>query len=210
MSPKTPSAPPGPLIYEAHDLRRYAGPLFRIHATSGDYPYRWDEYRSWGPSNSRWDPQPPPADDYPDHGVLYAAADTSTAFGEIFQDDRVIDLREGDRHLSGWDPVRELVLLDLTDTWPLRNGGFADLMTAEKGTCRSWAREIHAQLSVAGPRVDGLYTESTVTNRPVITLWRNAGDSFPPAPALSRELSHTDLVGIVEDAKADTGFEVVG
>jgi hypothetical protein len=210
VTSKSPSAPPGPLTYEDRDLRRYDDPLFRVHATSGRHPSRWNQFRSWGPTSSRWDPHPLPTGEHPDHGVLYTAADTSTAFGEIFQDDRIIDLHEDDRYLTGWQPLRELILLDLTDTWPLRNGATADLSSAEKETCRAWARAIHTELSVVGPRIDGLCSTSTVTGRPVVTLYRRSIDSLPTAPQLSRTLSHDDLVLIVEQATEDTGFDVVG
>lgn len=210
MTSKSPSAPPSPLTYEDRDLRRYEDPLFRIHATSGRHPSRWNHFRNSGPTSSRWDPHPLPPGEHSDHGVLYTAADASTAFGEIFQDDRIIDLHEDDRCLTGWQPLRELVLLDLTDTWPLRNGATADLPSAEKQTCRTWARAIHTELSMAGPRIDGLYSTSTITGRPVVTLYRRSIDSLPMAPQLSRELSHDDLVLIVEQAKEDTGFEVIG
>ncbi len=146
----------------------------------------------------------------PPEPALYTAADTSTAFGEIFQDDRIIDLHEDDRYLTGWQPVRELVLLDLTETWALRNGATADLSSADKGTCRTWARAIHTELSVTGPRIDGLYSTSTITGRPVVTLYRRSTDSLPVAPQLSRGLAHDDLVMIVEQAKEDTGYDVIG
>lgn len=210
MTSKSPGAPPSALTYEDRDLRRYDGPLFRIHATSGRHPSRWNQFRHWGPTSSRWDPHPLPPGEHPGHGVLYTAVDTSTAFGEIFQEGRIIDLQGDDRYLTGWQPARELVLLDLTDTWPLRNGATADLSSAEKDTCRTWARAVHTELSVAGPRIDGLYSTSTITGRPVVTLYRRSIDSLPTAPQLARELGHDDLVAIVEKAMEDTGFDVVG
>lgn len=45
---------------------------------------------------------------------------------------------------------------------------------------------------------------------PRLTLYRRSIDSLPTAPQLSRQLSHDDLVLIVEQATEDTGFDVVG
>jgi hypothetical protein len=210
VTSKSPSVPPARLEVADLDVKLYSEQLFRIHATSGRHPSRWNHLRTWGPANSRWDPHPLPPGVHPRHGVLYAATDTSTAFGEIFQEDRTIDLREDDRYLTGWRPTRPLRLLDLTDTWPLRNGATADLSTADKETCRGWGRAIHDQLSLGTSEVEGLYTRSTITGRPVVTLFAAAVDSLPAAPEVSRALSHADLVLIVEQAKVDTGFEVVG
>lgn len=142
--------------------------------------------------------------------MLYSATDPSTPFGEVFQDSWVIDLHEDGRHLSGWRPTRGLMLLDLIDTWPLRNGATYDLSTSERHVCRRWAQAIHDQLSVTGPGIDGLWAPSTMTGRAIVVLFGRAADSFPSAPDLSRPLHHDDLVAVVEQARLDTGYDVVG
>lgn len=206
MSPKVPRAPRQPLTYETSDLHGYGGPLWRIHATSGDHPTRWDELRTYGPLDSRWDPHPPPPGEHPHHGVLYAGTDTTTTFGEIFQRDRIIDLVDLDRQLTGWEPTRDLVLLDLTDTWAVRQDASYALSHAPKSTCRVWASAIHDQLVVDGPRLDGLWVDSTITGRPMAVLFRPAEDSFPDAPQLSRPLGHDDLVVVVVEALDELGY----
>ena len=206
MSPKTPRAPRRPLTYETSDLHAYGGPLWRIHATSGDHPTRWDEPRTFGPLDSRWDPHPPPTGEHPHHGVLYAGTDTTTTLGEIFQRDRIVDLVDLDRQLTGWEPTRDLVLLDLTDTWAVRQDASYALSHAPKSTCRVWASAIHDQLVVDGPRLDGLWVDSTITGRPMAVLFGPAEDSFPSAPQLSRPLCHDDLVVIVEEALDELGY----
>lgn len=209
MSPKVPRRPSGPLTYTDDDLRAYDGPLWRIHTVGGEHPSRWNELRTFGPVDSRWDPHPEPRTDHPGHGVLYAATDPTTAFGEVFQARRRIELTENDRHLTGWRPTRELVLLDMTGSWPSRQGAAAALSSAPKSTCRSYARAIHDELVVAGPRIDGIYVNSTITNTPVVVLFEGAKDANPTAPEISRPLHHDDLVVAVDRAVVELGYGLV-
>lgn len=208
MSPKVPRRPPEPLTVQPRDLPRYNGPLWRIHATGGLHPTRWDEPRTFGPVDSRWDPHPEPRGEHPAHGVLYAATDPTTAFGEVFQRRRAIDRFEGDRHLTGWRPARELTLLDITDNWPARQGAAAALSAAPKSTCRAWARAIFDELAQGSPHVDGIWALSTITGRPVVALF-DRPDAYPDAPEMSRPLHHDGLLRTVDRAVAELNFGLV-
>lgn len=206
MTTKVPRRPPAPLTVEDRDVRHYDGPLWRIHAIGGPHPARWDEARTHGPLDARWDPHPDPRGDHPDHAVLYAATDTTTSFGEVFWPRRVVDLGENQRQLTGWLPTRALRLLDLTDSWASRQGAAAALTAAPKATCRAWSRVIHAELVLDGPRLDGIWAPSTITGRPVSVLFRPALDAHPTAPEISRPLSHDDLVVTVAEALDELGY----
>src|SRR5699024_5696931 len=138
---------------------------------------RWNQMRAWGPTDSRWDPQPEPPGDYPGAAVTYATPDVATAFGAAFQDRRAITL-SGGRTLAGWTPVRTLRLLDLTDTWAVRNQASTSLDSAPKSTCRAWARVIHD----TWPSLDGMRARSTMTGRPIVVLFAPAADSYLSGP----------------------------
>ncbi|MFW6597440.1 hypothetical protein ACQBAU_04020 [Propionibacteriaceae bacterium Y2011] len=84
-------------------------------------------------------------------------------------------------------------LLGLTDDWALTNGAGAALAAAPRSTCRRWARAIHA----AWPDLDGLWVNSTFTNRANVVLWRHAEFAFPDAPAFSEQLDQEQLWGIL-------------
>lgn len=209
MSPKVPRTPPHELSYTDDDVVPYSAQLWRIHNVGGKHPSRWDELRTFGPVDSRWDPHPEPRGVHLGHGVAYAAPNPTTSFGEVFQRTRRIDLTDPEQYLTGWRPARELRLLDLTDTWPSRQGAAGALSAAPKPVCRAWARAIFDELVLDGPRVDGLRVTSTITNRPMVVLYDPAADSYPAAPAISRPLSHDDLVPAVDLAVEELGYGLV-
>lgn len=205
MTAKNPRRPPGPLTANPDDFVTYTGALWRIHRTIGRYRQRWDQMRTWGPVDSRWDPHPDPPDDHPASAVMYSAPDVTTAFGEVFQHRRAITL--SDAHaLVGWTSVRPLRLLDLSDTWAVRSGASASLHAAPRGTCRSWAKDIRH----TWPELDGLHVPSTMTSRPMVVLFTPALDSFPAGPALARPLDHPDLASVIVDAADDLGWAIRG
>lgn len=182
----------------------YDGALYRIHRVEGRHRTRWDQMRAWGPDmSSRWDPHPEPVGDHQDERVMYAATDYATAFGEVFQGTRSVTVSPS-KALAAWLPRRPLRLLDLTDTWAVRNGASGSLNSAPRSTCRAWAREIRS----AWPDIDGLLTRSTMTNRPVVTLFAPARDSFPDGPSLSRPLTHRAVTPLAVQAADDLGWPV--
>lgn len=194
--PKVPRKPPASLRIDPVHLVHVAEPLWRIHNAAGPHRLAWNELRRFGPLESfRWEPHPPPTTTHPTTGVLYAAFDVLTVFGEVFQHRRRIQL-DGNRALVGWSPVRELRLLDLTGLWPVHNGASAALQSAPRSTCRAWAQAIHA----FRPDLDGVYALSTVTNRPMAALFTSAASAFPPAPSLSRRLDDPALASTVDNA----------
>ncbi len=149
----------------------------------------------------RWDPHPEPLAEHPDHAVLYAATDIATTVAEVFQTTRRIDLVSGAPHLTGWIPSRPLRLLDLTGTWPVRNGAASALQAAPRPTCRRWAAAIHD----TWPDLDGVRATSTMTGLPVIVLWAPAADSFPDAPAFTRPLTQPHTRATVTQAAERLG-----
>lgn len=198
--------PPVPLSVRDDDFLDYSGPLFRLHHTSGAHPSRWDELRHIGPLRGmRWDPHPPsPECSRQTAGVLYAAGDIVTAFGEVFQAERVIR-RTPDRELAGWLPSRPLRLLDLTDAFFVRNSALASIAHGPKKLSREWARAIHDQL---GADVDGLCCRSAVTNRLTFALTERcvAVPAFPPAPKLAQLLSAPALVSTLVRVADELGY----
>lgn len=203
---KLPLAPAGPLVLAPEDLHvlRTDTALWRIHATAGPHVTPWDRLRYVGPTTSRFDPQPPPQA-LSSRGVSYAALDVVTVVAEAFQQTRVVDVVWRAPYLTGWLPSRDLALLDLTGTWPIRNGASHVLTTGPKRVCRAWARAIDARW----PDLDGLWTLSTMTGRPSVALFTAAADSFPRRPAFSRPLSSPALAGALGQAAAEIGYRVV-
>lgn len=207
---KLPQTPPLSFTTEARHLRVVGTDevLWRIYRSVGPHALGWDELRHWGPAPAmRWDPQTPPAAHDPGVGVLYAAGDATTAFGEVYQGPRKINRSEGGATLVGWQPSRELTLLDLTSNWPVRNGASASMMMGEKRSTQAWARQI---FNVMGEDIDGLYAQSSITNRPVITLFQRTEilPAFPDRPQFHALLSDVTVESLAEIAAFDLGFEL--
>ena len=203
---KLPPEPTLPLVRLPGDLHRLGRgtALWRIHPTAGPHVTPWDRLRHVGPTASRFDPQPPPLGPS-DRGVTYASLDVATVLAEAFQRTRVVDVHRRAPYLTGWTPARALSLLDLTGTWPVRNGASHVLTTGPKAVCRAWARAVDEQW----PELDGLWTLSTMTGRPTVALFTAAADAFPRRPAFSRPLSTPALQGALRLAAAEVGYRVL-
>lgn len=202
--PKNPREPRQQLTISDADIASYDRVLYRIHRVVGRHRETWSQLREWGPAlDCRWDPHPEPAGMYPDDAVMYTAGDYVTAFGEVFQRRRAISL-SATKALVAWVPLRTLRLLDLTDTWAVRNGAAGSLDSAPHRTCRSWAHRIHR----TWPDLDGLLARSTITLRPAITLFAPVRDAMPQRPAFSRPLDHPEVAALARSAAGELGWPV--
>lgn len=205
MTSKNPQKPTQPLTLNPSDLFSYSGPLWRIHRVRGANRMAWDGLREYGPLHQfRWEPHPLPVQDHPGVGVSYTATDYETAFAEVFQERRAITLTDH-QVLSAWSPSRPLELLDLTGKWALRHGASASLHGAPKNTCRNWAQGIHTAM---GSRIDGLYVPSTLTGVPMVVLFSQAASACPPAPVLSRSLTHVAVEALALKAAASLKWPI--
>lgn len=205
--PKNPSTPPSRLdLQDAEVLTLVGRQLARIALTTSPYALPWGGLRTWGPvQRCRWDPHPPPAGEHPGHGVLYTACDLMTCAAEVFADTRVVDTRSDSPVLQVWQPTRPLRLLDLTSRWALRNGASVSLDSAERATCRAWARAVHDQL----PALDGLWVRSTMTGQAMTVLLTPAADSIPALPDQSAPLADPTIHALLCELAPDIGYEVV-
>lgn len=208
---KVPVTPPDTFTTDGQHLRTFGADaaLWRIYRTSGPHPTAWDALRHYGPiAKQRWDPHASPVGMDPDAGVLYASADPTTAFGEVYQDRRVIARAQGAPALVAWQPARDLTLLDLTTNWPVVNGSAASMMMGDKRSTQAWARAIDMRL---GDRVDGLYALSSITSRPVITLFSRTErePAFPLRPQLHALLTDASIDAVIDRAARELGYGVL-
>ena len=203
---KLPRTPELPLVRRPGDLHRIPriAVLWRVHATAGPHVTPWNRLRYFGPTTSRFDPQPPPAG-WSERGVTYAATEVVTCLAEVFAASRVVDVGRRAPYVTGWRPTRTLTLLDLTGTWPVRNGASHGLATGPKSVCRAWARAVDTEW----PDLDGLWSVSSMTGQPMVTLFTAAADAFPRRPAFSRPLASPALQGALAAAAAEIGYRVV-
>lgn len=203
VAAKVPRRPAQPLQRTPADVLRVRPRLTRIARTIGRHTLAWNHLRHFGPlPNMRWDPHPPPLQEHPSHAVGYAAPSITSALAEVFQTGHIIDVNAGRPHLIIWQPLRALRLLDLTGTWPIRNGAAYALQAAPKATCRTWSNQIFEQW----PDLDGLWVPSTMTGQPIAVLGPAAAASFPSSPDLNLPLNDPSVYRLVVLAAATIGY----
>lgn len=176
--------------------------LGRLHSQGGRYASRWDEFRRWGPTGSRFDHQPPPPGEHPTRAVLYAVPELPgpaappilrTCVSEVFQDRRIVELRRDDPYFVLFELTRPVRLLDLADSdWAARAGGNAALSSGPRGASRAWARAVY--LHYTSDALDGLcYGTSTMPSARIVVLWERTQDALPARPLVHLPLSHPAL-----------------
>jgi hypothetical protein len=210
-------------VFARDHLRLFDAPLWRVFRTEGPHALEWNELRHFGPvPGMRFDPHPaavgaaavrdpdpamPAAAMHPDCGVMYAAAQPVTALAEVYQRTRVIDRGMGGATIVAWQPARALRLLDLTGDWPVLNGAAAALMMAVTPATQVWARAIVERL---GDEIDGLYHQSSIDNRPVVTLFSRVErvPAFPPRLSFRARLDDALADEVVLQAAMRLGYGV--
>ncbi|WP_154769016.1 RES family NAD+ phosphorylase [Nakamurella alba] len=163
-------------------------PVVRIHPTAGPYPARWNAFRSWGPTNSRFDHHPGPTGDHPDHRILYGSVNGVlvggtaypgfvTAHAEYYQSTRTIAPGPSADWIAIFTLARPLRLLDLGDSdWVTVAGGNGAITSGPRDRARLWAQAIHRRY----PDVQGLvYPSSVVPAGRAVALWERATPALP-------------------------------
>ncbi len=180
--------------------------LWRLYFRGGSHPTRWDEFRSYGPvRTSRFDAHVPPPREQA-RAILYAAAHGPTCVAEVFQDTRVVDRYRRDPWLVGFETAEELVLLDLTGTWPTIAGASMAISSGPRPRAQRWSRTIYD----AYPQVQGLwYTSSMHANMPAAALYERAMGAMPDAPVFHRPLADPALLGPLRMIAIDVGYGLV-
>ncbi|MBB3037931.1 RES domain-containing protein [Hoyosella altamirensis] len=203
VKPKVPREPHSPLVRNEGDVIEYAGPVWRIHRTRGTHVLPWNSFREFGPVvSSRYDPHPPERGIHPGFGIMYTACSVRTSVAEVFQTTRRVNTMTGAPYLTSWMPVRPLKLLDLTQSWAVRNNAAYALTAAPRPTCRAWSHAIHQQWE----DLDGLWAPSTMTGESMPVLYDRAAAAIPSAPDFSRPLSHPLVWSLIERAAETVGY----
>jgi hypothetical protein len=172
--------------------------LLRIHPVAGAYPTAWDQFRTYGPTLSRFDHHVPPPHDQ-ERGILYATYGPeafTTAIAECFQDGTgagvgPIDPVLNAPTMSVFAITDEIPLLDLDSAWITRARGNLAIKTGPRVISREWSRAIY---EIHGGAVCGLaYQSSVLGPGRCVALWETAEFAIPPDPELSRTMNDPAL-----------------
>jgi hypothetical protein len=215
-----PKFPEPPSVAE---LRRIGPDIFRLAAGSamarvffrgGAWPVAWDEFRFWGPGQSRFDHHLPDAAERSvlgTRGIFYAAGSAppgalAVCLAEVFQDTRIIDTADREPWFVVFGTKRSLDLLDLRGLWPTRAGASSAISTGAKARARRWSRAIHA----AWPDLDGIvYPSSMGGNADVFALYDRAADALPAVPDFHRPLSDPALAAPLLTAASAINYGLI-
>jgi len=179
--------------------------LWRIYFQGGPHPTTWNRFRAWGPTGSRFDPQPPPPGPS-DREILYAAALGPVCVAEVFQETRTVDRRRNDPWLVAFETTRDLTLLDLAGAWPTRAGGSQAISSGPRKRAQRWSREIYE----AFPVLDGLrYPSSMAGGEAAFALYDRAEDALPVFPSFHRALADPTILAALKGAARRFGYVVV-
>lgn len=192
-----------PPIREVGGDRRW----HRIYRRGGERATLWNALRRFGPTDARFDHHLPDDDGRPwqqSRGIMYLASDIPTCLAEVFQNSREVDRRDRHPWLVSFRFRSTLRLLDLTDVFPIQSGASMKLMTGPRRYARNWARGYYESY----PFIDGLYFNSSMTNRAALALFERVApkDALPETPDLHRSLADPLLLVPIQEACVDIGY----
>jgi RES domain len=205
---KIPSPPPPARLVEigADEKVILAGmTFFRVYFRASRHPVTWRTFRTYGPTDARFDHHLRPPRDQ-ERGILYLAVHPRTALAEVFQRRGTINTRRMDPLLVGLETTEELRLLDLSGLWPTRAGASMALSTGPHARTRPWSRAAYA----AYPDLHGLWYGSSMDSmRGCAALFERALHAMPPAPAFHRSLADPSLRTLLEHWAAELNYRLI-
>lgn len=180
--------------------------LWRVYFRSGEHPSRWNQFRTFGPTDARFDHQ---LEGQPDPGraVMYLAANPVTCLAEVFQKTRTIHRTHFKPALVGFAMATPLQLMDLTRAFPTRMGASMGLMTGPRAVGRNWARGLYE----AYPDAQGLaYPSSMHANAVAIVLNDRTDPSvaLPRSPGFHKALDDASMLTLLKNAARELGYVV--
>ncbi len=176
--------------------------LWRIYRRAGKHGASWSSFRSFGPTDARFDHHLPPEREQ-ERAIYYAAREPETCAAEAFQAKRRIEPLLEAPWLVGFGLARDVHLLDLTGRWPTQAGASMAIHSGPHARARAWSRAIYE----AFPEVQGLlYCSSMDANRHAVALYERARRAMPRRPELDRPLLHPGLAPFLRDAARAFGY----
>jgi hypothetical protein len=179
--------------------------VWRIYYRGGAHPLIWNRFRYWGPvATARFDHHLVPAGPQT-RGTIYGALRVYTCFAEIFQDTRTIERSRNRPWLVGFELIRRVSLLDLTDTWPTKAGASMAISSGRRDRARAWSVRIYEDY----PTIEGLYYPSSMdSNQPSVALYERAKNVIPTRPLFHRAVADPALNAAVVHAALLFGYGV--
>lgn len=181
--------------------------LLRIYFSGGPHPAQWNQFRDFGPTNSRFDHHRPPQQ-VQTRSILYATVGKdafATALAEVFQDTRLIDRHRRAPRLAVFALTRPLALLDTGSNWPLQAGGNMSINSGPRSQSRKWSRAIYQQYF----GVEGIYYPSSLLNTPCVAVYDRGKPALAANFLVDRALDNPQLLKAITKEASYLNFGVV-
>ena len=180
--------------------------LWRVYFRSGQHPSRWNQFRTFGPTDARFDHhvEPNPGTD---RAVMYLALNPVTCLAEVFQKTRTINRKHRKPALVGFAATSPLKLLDLTGAFPTRIGASMGLMTGARSVGRNWARALYA----AYPEAQGIAYPSSMHGNAVAIVLNDRvepGTALPRSPGFHKALDDPAMITLLKNAASELGYVI--
>ncbi|MDE0224964.1 MAG: RES family NAD+ phosphorylase [Gammaproteobacteria bacterium] len=180
--------------------------LWRVYFRGGEHPSRWNQFRTFGPTDARFDHQ---LEGQPAKGraIMYLALNPVTCLAEVFQKTRTIHRSHRKPALVGFPVTQPLKLLDLTGAFPTRVGASMGLMTGARSVSRNWARELY----VAYPEAQGLGYPSSMHANAVAIVLNDRVDpagALPDSPRFHKALDDPGMITLLKNAAREVGYVI--
>ena len=179
-------------------------PLWRLYKRQPN-DTKWNTFRTYGPTNSRFDHHLSSAGTGHGRAILYAASDWRTCVAEVFQEDRFIDTHHHEPRLVAFTFASDIRLLDLGGPWPTRAGGSMAIGSADRAAARAWSRAIYAGF----PSILGLYYNSAMNaGRPSYAFYERAEQHLADGPQVDLPLHHPAMAADLDTLAHALGYDI--
>ena len=183
--------------------------VWRIHFAAGLYPTRWNEFRYYGPTSSRFDHHLV-NDKGQSHtqkrGIMYVAKNGPTCIAEVFQATRVVDRYSGSPWLAAFKLAKRITLLDLTGVFTTTLGASTAIHSGPRPRAQRWAQQLYQ----AYPTIDGfLYCSSMFGNAESIALFERGAGAIPALTVFHRALNDPAMLAMLAETSHTIGYQLV-
>lgn len=179
--------------------------LWRVYFRGGPHPTTWNNFRKYGPTNSRFDHHTHPKR-VQQRAIIYLAEDGPTCIAEVFQDTRTIDRRMNDPWIVRFETIRDVQLLNLTNWWPTKAGASMAINSGSKAKARKWSKAIYS----AYPHVEGLlYGSAMHANYPAVAFYDRAETAMPVTPAFNRSLVDPCMITVLSNTAVKLNYILI-
>ena len=183
--------------------------MWRVHFTSGHYPSRWNEFRYFGPTSSRFDHHLSNAKGQgysQDRGIMYLAKNGPTCIAEVFQATRVIDRYSNEPWLAGFRLAKAIKILELTGVFTTTLGASTAIHSGPRPRAQRWAQQLYE----AYPKIDGiLYCSSMYGNAEIVALFERGAKAIPALTAFHRALNDPAMLATLAETGKEIGYQLV-